>query len=402
MEPSRRSFLTATAGGAVLMPFGQAKTYGFNNPKVTRIIVSGTGAGTGVFVYNGNPGLGNPPIAWMTNGSLVDPYGNVLPAVIGVEGVGSFAAGNTRIYPNGTVAYTGTPAANNMLYSSAPAAFNDPFGNAVLQGDTMYYTSGPTFWAVQSLRNSTLFQSSSAGQNTWVAQGSYGLNQTVTNNFAVFPPSSSGASSAVLDGSGTLTLTNAAGIPAVFNANANGTPTAGTPGGVSGTVPVEQANAGTAATGNVTAFTNITAKYTLDSTLIPNSLYKLRVAFNGVWGLQGMTIGAQIESTSITLGSVSSAFATGAASGDAVNGYIEIQVYIVTAATCRISCDGIIHDNTANASNSSTVTSGISTTVATGVAIAGSNTLAIQIKFAASVAAQTITPEFELFTRTGA
>jgi hypothetical protein len=83
------------------MPFGQAKTSGFNNPKVTKIVVSGTGAGTGVFVYNGTPGLGNPPITWLTNGSLLDPYGNVLPAVIGVSGTGTFSAGDTLITPNG-------------------------------------------------------------------------------------------------------------------------------------------------------------------------------------------------------------------------------------------------------------------------------------------------------------
>lgn len=51
------------------------------------VIVSGTGEG--IFVYNGQPALGNPPIAW-TSSSSVDPYGNVLPtstASIGVSGL---------------------------------------------------------------------------------------------------------------------------------------------------------------------------------------------------------------------------------------------------------------------------------------------------------------------------
>lgn len=45
--------------------------------RARQIIVSG--AGDGIFIYNGSPGLGNPPVAWSSPG-LVDPYGNVLPA----------------------------------------------------------------------------------------------------------------------------------------------------------------------------------------------------------------------------------------------------------------------------------------------------------------------------------
>jgi hypothetical protein len=71
------------------MPFGTARGQGFNNPALSRVVVSGTGAGDGVFVYAGTPGLGNPPIAWMTNGSLLDPYGNVLPAVMGLLRTGA-------------------------------------------------------------------------------------------------------------------------------------------------------------------------------------------------------------------------------------------------------------------------------------------------------------------------
>ena len=127
------------------MPFGQAKTYGFNNAPIQQIVISGTGAGTGVFVYNGTPQLGNPPITWMTNGSLVDPYGNVLPAVIGVEGVGTFSAGNTLITPSGIFVYSGTPATGNLIFSIASVAGTDEFGNPYKGGGaTAYGTSGAT------------------------------------------------------------------------------------------------------------------------------------------------------------------------------------------------------------------------------------------------------------------
>jgi hypothetical protein len=49
-----------------------------------------TGDGDGVFAYNGTPALGNPPIAWLTGGGLVDPYGNVLPSTLGTANPGNF------------------------------------------------------------------------------------------------------------------------------------------------------------------------------------------------------------------------------------------------------------------------------------------------------------------------
>lgn len=60
----------------------------------TQVIVSGSGSGDGVFTYAGTPGLGNPPIGWITNGSLLDPYGNVLPAIMGVDYSGTLAVGS--------------------------------------------------------------------------------------------------------------------------------------------------------------------------------------------------------------------------------------------------------------------------------------------------------------------
>ncbi|HEV2244910.1 MAG TPA: hypothetical protein VGR98_28000 [Streptosporangiaceae bacterium] len=52
---------------------------GFSHP-VVRVEVIGGGTGAGVFVYNGTPQAGNPPVAWMSE-ATADPFGNALPAV---------------------------------------------------------------------------------------------------------------------------------------------------------------------------------------------------------------------------------------------------------------------------------------------------------------------------------
>jgi hypothetical protein len=122
------------------MPFGGSKTFGFSNEIIPFLVISGTGSGVGVFVYNGTPELGNPPIAWLTNGSLLDPYGNVLPAVMGIAGVGEFSAGNTIITPNGLFLYT---TGGQLSFSLSTVNGHDPKnGNPYFAGLWAYNTAG--------------------------------------------------------------------------------------------------------------------------------------------------------------------------------------------------------------------------------------------------------------------
>jgi hypothetical protein len=151
------------------------------------IIISGTGSG--LFVYEGLPGPGNPPVASITE-SATDPFGNAVTplanfgyeagAHFGIDNQGqlylSNAAGTTTIFlsPLGEViaigaspttgnsgitispisssiggvtfpagmalsalpflVYSGTPAAGNLLASMAPAAGSDVFGNSYNSG----------------------------------------------------------------------------------------------------------------------------------------------------------------------------------------------------------------------------------------------------------------------------
>lgn len=57
------------------------------------VIVYGTGAGQGVFVYSGTPALGNPPIFW-ASAVLTDPYGNTLKGYAGAASQGFYVVGN--------------------------------------------------------------------------------------------------------------------------------------------------------------------------------------------------------------------------------------------------------------------------------------------------------------------
>jgi hypothetical protein len=105
------------------------------------VIVSGAGV-SGVFVYNGTPGLGNPPIVSITNGST-DPFGNpVVPGLDVTQGqiTGSVISGSTFegtdfiLNSAGFFFYTGTPAAGNLFASVTSSNGTDTFGNAYIQG----------------------------------------------------------------------------------------------------------------------------------------------------------------------------------------------------------------------------------------------------------------------------
>jgi hypothetical protein len=105
------------------------------------VIVSGTGV-SGVFVYDGTPGLGNPPIVSITNGD-VDPYGNtVIPGLDVTQGVisgttisaSTFEGSDFVIDSSGAFFYNGTPGAGNppVLNIVPPGVTTDPFGNTVI------------------------------------------------------------------------------------------------------------------------------------------------------------------------------------------------------------------------------------------------------------------------------
>jgi hypothetical protein len=314
-----------------------------------------------------------------------------------------FQAGNTIVINSGgEYIYNGTPAAGNLLASVTPTAGEDEEGNPTVPVIAVYsgFTNGSLALALNG--NSVVFYEMIGG--VWA------------NVSAIFWQVSSDAvivnSSLVVEGMsgnteffGPVNLANLAtptpktGASAIYS-NVNGTVSAVTNGEVAGAIPIESTDGG-GASGNVTTPTLITATYDLDNILVPDSTYTLKCWFNGTWGAQIMTIYADISGTSTALATIGAVFATGTASGDAVNGWIEVVVYVASTSTCRIAVSGAIHDQTVNANNSTAATAAISGTVMTGVAIAGTDTLGIAVKFAASAAGQTIQSEFAKFTRGG-
>lgn len=85
----RRVDQYAAPSSAALLPSPQTQEF------VGKLVVIGSGQpGTGLFIYNGTPGLGNPPVvAAVAPGTTVDPYGNPVSPVFNVGNISAAHAG---------------------------------------------------------------------------------------------------------------------------------------------------------------------------------------------------------------------------------------------------------------------------------------------------------------------
>jgi hypothetical protein len=100
---------------------GQVPGWGIQQQIYNLFILVEDGVGSGFFVYNGAPALGNPPILAITNASK-DPYGNtVTPQAI-------------TDYGMPFLIYSGPPAAGNLIISVASEAGTDEFTNPYPMG----------------------------------------------------------------------------------------------------------------------------------------------------------------------------------------------------------------------------------------------------------------------------
>lgn len=122
----------------------------WSNQIISQLIVAGTGPGTGLFIYSGVPGFGNPPIFY-ASGSTVDPYGNPITPTAGLSGAGQFNAGFTIINPTGIFVYSGVPSASNLIGYWSGTGGTDPFGTVVGTGLGLTNASIPAQVAGQVL-----------------------------------------------------------------------------------------------------------------------------------------------------------------------------------------------------------------------------------------------------------
>lgn len=89
--------------------------------KGRQVIVFGTGPGAGIFVYNGQPALGNPPVlSIVAPGVTQDPFGNTVGAVLTI---GTFGGPGLNVDQFGNLALAG---ADGSLLELSPEA-NLPF-----------------------------------------------------------------------------------------------------------------------------------------------------------------------------------------------------------------------------------------------------------------------------------
>jgi hypothetical protein len=103
------------------LPYGQAVAQGYNNPSIEYAnIVIVFGQNEGVFVYNGTPSLGNPPILSIAN-SNTDPYGNTITPSLSLAE-----------FPQ--LFYAGVPALGSLIGAIAAMAGTDNFGNDYIAG----------------------------------------------------------------------------------------------------------------------------------------------------------------------------------------------------------------------------------------------------------------------------
>jgi hypothetical protein len=177
MTVSRRGLISGSAGMGLMRaqpaplnapgrpPFPAAVTPGARQiVRARSVIVSGTGAGVGVFIYNGTPGPGNPPqIAEVPAGATVDPFGNPLSsAKILMQGNAiTEAAGIFRTSATAPLIQLDGPhdalliydAAANLVDTIAPVATTDGIGHTVYAGIINY---SPAVNAIAQLLNGLL------------------------------------------------------------------------------------------------------------------------------------------------------------------------------------------------------------------------------------------------------
>jgi hypothetical protein len=344
------------------------------------VIVSGPGDGVFVYAPGTTPGLGNPPIAWM-GGGLVDPFGNILPSTTGVEGGGTFQAGTaitinqaglfTSATGNEILMYFGAPAAGNLVMSlsTANAVDTDSKGNQVFPGYTEIRPGSTAGYVAMNLSDGVISWYQAATESA--LSGGFVMSMLASAENSGF--------------------------------SANGIPQ------VSGVIPADfysldrsVTSISTHSTGNVTAPTAITDAFTIDTQngAVPLAFHTIKTFFNGTWGGQAMTVYADISGTFTALCTVGAVFASGVASGDSVNGWLELELEVITSTTCRLHIAGSIIDSTLNAGKLTNGTGApVSSTVATGIAMAAGGTVAIAIEFAGSAAGQTIITEGARYTR---
>ena len=184
------------------------------------VIVHGTGPTSGVFIYNGSPGLGNPPqIAEVPTGVTQDPYGNAITSskILMQGNVITESGGIFRTSATAPLIQLDGPhdallvynAASGLTETIAPVATTDGLGSNVLPGVATYLETTP-FIALQLFGATVQWYSGAGAGGPWTANRSSITD--LAGALSLLSGTVGGASQA------SLTMTSAATIAGIVNA----------------------------------------------------------------------------------------------------------------------------------------------------------------------------------------
>lgn len=427
------NFLTGVSGWQVTKAGGAE----FNSITIRgTTILSGSG---GVFVYNGTPAHGNPPVFYVIapGSPNVDPFGNTLGGpILGVQGSVVSGAltidsnGNLNLFsPSGKLVMQFSPDLSTMLvYNSSGAAAGtltcsiavtagtDGHGNAYKTGVTVYGTSGSSIELLPGTSADVLL---STGDVAQVNQGSIfseivGSGGARTLDTVVSSPDFGGDSTQVLLQSASQDGTTQGAYVAI------GTGTSGyslfigaRPAGQGGFLDWSD-DAGawgiTRSIGsvvpytlpNTTTDTQLSDAWTLDKFPKAGTTYEVEVPFTGVHEGQVLNFGCMLNSTFHNVVPVGGAFM---ASGDTTVGTIRLYLRVLTtgvSGTAMVWTEGTITDasiNRGSIAQCSASLDGLLASLALNTTV--NNTLALAGFYTATAAGQTTVCHGATFTRKG-
>ena len=409
------------------------------------VIVYGSGANTGVFVYNGAPAAGNPPIFWATSASS-DPFGNALPSTVGVAGSGTFEAGNTIVNASGTFVYSTTPAADKLIASIAPAVGTDAFGNAYLAGEATYRKILPlSYVAAANTGGSVAFYTATSFGGPWnstgavQASGSMVLSTTAAGNHVLLEPnsvtvldastteidasvpvviiSSGGAGARALqieisgDTNPRLNTDNTgrinwgpgnAGTDTFLSRNSTGILQHGNASGMIARLPFIQTDTSSNTNGN-NATQPVTASWSIPANDAQvGTIYEVEVPFDGTFETTTLALEGYLDASVHASSTIGASFFT---AGQTFNGTARIKLQVTATGaggSCVMALDGglgLAGNRSSGANSNSTYLSSNAVTVAFDTTV--SHTLAVAASWGGVAAGQTITGHGSKFTRSG-
>lgn len=342
------------------------------------VVVFG-GKSAGIFVYEGAPAKGNPPVAWLTD-STTDPYGNSLPEITPLAGLGTYSPVTGQVVEIGLgeilLGVLGQYAAGGIWTPQAGT-------NVIVQSGLLTSTDQAAALSLVSKSQSGPIESPYAALENVTGPGS-GIPLEFSAMAA--PPAST------------------EGQPLVF-ANANGTMGEMLPSGLTGTLPVTQADSTEYTVTSDSSFEQFSLEWPIPADdAQADTVYKLTVAGNGSQGASVNAIFFRIAAFGATSGEAQvggTAFIASEAFG------FELTALVVVKATgsggsAFFLTRGTVGEFGANQSASNgNVTAFVGQNSGVSINTTAATTISVQAEWSTVTAAPTISSLCSILERVG-